>query len=143
MKKPSPEQLESARRLLAHEMRTSLSAAAAAARMYEKVLVQLSPLVGAAGVLALFVRSLKLAQLEHPGLAGFSVPAQRAQDLAQLGNRLHDCLQEQEPGLALNAAATLFGYFFSLLAAFIGDRLTAQVLQGAWPETPLPRMRKT
>ena len=59
--------------------------------------------------------------------------------------RLQDCLQTQQPTETLEPAVLVIANFISLLAAFIGERLTAQVVQGAWPETsafaPVERMR--
>jgi len=142
MKQLRPEQLEAAKRLLAREMPSAPSTAAATTRVYEKVLGQLLPLIGEAGVQALFARSVKLANLALPCLEGATAAAHQSPELPRLASQLNDCLQNQEPALAQESAATVFGHFFSLLAAFIGDRLTAQILQGAWSEPPDPRQRK-
>ncbi|MDQ3263043.1 MAG: hypothetical protein M3Y59_05195 [Myxococcota bacterium] len=47
--------------------------------------------------------------------------------------RLGDCLQSLPPGQAMEAAAALYGVFFTLVAGFIGERLTLQLLRSAWP----------
>jgi hypothetical protein len=42
-------------------------------------------------------------------------------------------LQAQDPAVATESAAALFGNFFTLITTFIGERLTAQLLRSAWP----------
>jgi len=104
--------------------------------MYERVLVQLAPLVGTAGVHALFARSVKLAKLEYPCLDAFHPPSAVLGpiDIGSPAERLRDCLQKQQPVETLEPAVVVFANLLSLLTAFIGARLTAQVLEGAWPE---------
>lgn len=136
MSTPSTAQLELARRLLTREVRSPPDPAGAAARIYEGVLVHLSPLIGTSGVHALLARSIKLARAEHPCLDGFHtlsvVP--RPDELGSPAERLRDCLQQQQPIATLEPAVIVFANLFALLTAFIGDRLTAQVIAGAWPE---------
>jgi hypothetical protein len=124
MTRPSPAQLEGARRLLAHEGAAE-SAATAAGRVYDKLTSHLAPLVGKAGVQALFVRSAKLAKGEVDCLVEGST--------LDSSTKLRECLQSQDPAIAIEAAAVLFGTFFALLGTFIGERLTIQVLRSAWP----------
>ena len=147
MNKPSTAQVDLARRLLAREVRVPPDPAFAAARMYEGVLVHLSPLMGTAGVHALFARSIKLAKVNHPCLDAFHTPCADStlRERRSPSERLQDCLQTQQPTETLEPAVIVFANFLSLLAAFIGERLTAQVVQGAWPETsasaPVERKR--
>jgi hypothetical protein len=98
--------------------------ATAAGRVYEKLEARLAPLLGSAGVQALLVRSARLAQGDFPLLA-VAVP--------EGPTKLRECLQAQDPAVATESAAALFGNFFTLLTTFIGERLTTQVLRGAWP----------
>lgn len=125
MNRPGP-QLESARRLLEHEgaRGTAEECARAAGIVYDKLHARLDPLLGAAGVQALFVRS---AQLTH---GQFSVlDTGSVEGAAKLCERL----RALEPAEAMDAAVALFGSFFTLITTFIGDRLTIQVLRSAWP----------
>lgn len=101
------------------------SRAAAAARVHEKLTAQLSPLLGAGGVRALFVRSEKLARREIAGLAELDV-------LAALGQP-HAELQASDPLVVAQTAEVVFGIFLGLIASFIGTRLTTQALRSAWP----------
>ena len=126
-------------RLLAEEGAAGGSAdecATAAGRVYDKLHAQLAPLVGPAGVRALFVRSAKLTKSEFPFLEVAALES---------STTLRECLRAQEPAVAVRAAAVLFGTFFALITTFVGERLTTQVLRGAWPmieETAPPRETK-
>jgi hypothetical protein len=128
MKKPSPEDVEAAKRLLAFEGGTSGSAeecAVAVSRIYEKLRLQFAPLVGSAGFQALMSRSAKLTRNEFPCLAESAT--------VESSTQLRDCLRTQEPGAIAATAAALLGAFLGLLKTFIGERLTTEVLRGAWP----------
>jgi hypothetical protein len=139
MKRPSDPQVERAKRLLALEGEWEADAeecAEAAGRVYDKLADQLAPLLGGAGVQAMFVRSAKLARGELPFLAEL-VPAIEGSGEGATGLRAY--LLTLEPDAATQAATVLFGTFLDLIISFIGDRLTVQVLRGAWPkidETP-------
>ena len=139
MGRTSTGQVERARRLLAHEGNSGSSSAecaAAAWRLYEKLNARLAPLLGSAGVQALFVRSAKLAQGEVGSLAEVATP----EGMSKLGA----VLQALDPAEATEVAATLFGTFFELMTTFIGERLTVLVLRSAWPaiEDTAPRETK-
>jgi hypothetical protein len=136
VKRPSQAQLERARRLLAHEGAASSAGdcPAAAGRVYEKLEARLAPLLGSAGVQALLVRSARLAQGDFPFLV-VAVP--------EGSTKLRECLQAQDPAVATESAAALFGTFFTLLTTFIGERLTTQALRGAWPTIEEMALRET
>lgn len=137
MSKPSPTQFALAKRLLAREVEVLHDPAAAAASLYTRMLAQLAPLIGRAGVHALLLRSAKLTCIEHPCLAEFTSFAihKDPQAVTSHAGQLRVCLQAQLPFITMEPAEVLFGNLLSLLAAFIGDRLTAQVLEDAWPST--------
>jgi hypothetical protein len=120
--------MERVRRLLAHEGAfggSSEALAVAAERIHDKLTAHLSPLLGSAGVQALFVRSVKLARL---GLA----PTTDVPVLAS-STDLSTFLRQLEPAVATNVAEALFATFLALMATFIGERLTHQALRSAWP----------
>lgn len=128
MKRPNPAQLDTARRLLAHESGASGagdSAAAAAGLVYDKLHAHLAPLLGGIGVQSLFVRSAKLTPGELGGLGEVSILEGSA--------KLREHLQKQGAVVDAESAATLFGTFLALLTTFIGERLVTQVLRNAWP----------
>ena len=121
-------QVERAKRLLASEGSTeqSVSCAAAAGRVYDKLDAHLAPLLGRAGAQALFARSAKLAQID---LASVADDTSDHED----STKLRAYLQPLEPALAAEMAAALFGTFLGLITTFIGERLTVQALRSAWP----------
>jgi hypothetical protein len=123
---PSPAQLEIAKRLLAHEGAAGSAdeCASAAGRVYDKLQAHLSPLLGAAGVEALFVRSVKLTHREFSFLEVA---------LHEGSTKLRERLRAQDAAVAAESAAALFGTFFALVTSFIGERLTTQALRHAWP----------
>lgn len=128
MKRAIPDQTERARQLLAREgagpSATAGEWATAAGRVYDQLHAHLDPLLGAAGVQALLVRSTQLTESEFSFLEGA---------ILERSTTLHDCLRAQEAAVAADAAAALFGNFFALISTFIGERLTTQVLRRAWP----------
>lgn len=128
-----------AKRLLAHEGAAGSAderSMTAAGRVYDKLHTHLAPLLGDAGVELLFVRSAKLAQGDFAWLAEVSI--------LEGSTKLRECLKAQEPAVATDSAAALFGTFFALITAFIGERLTTQVLHSAWPtiDDMAPREKK-
>ena len=106
--------------------------AKAAERVYEKLHAHLAPLVGSAGVQALLARSVKLTHDEFSFL-----------EVAVLegSSKLRERLKAQDPVVAMESSATLFGTFFTLMTTFIGEGLTTEALRRAWPmiEETVPR----
>jgi hypothetical protein len=115
------------RRLLAQQRAVSDAddCAAAAGRVYEKLHAHLAPLVGVAGVRALFARSAKLAAGE------FVLPADAV--AFEDSTKLRASLGALDPVVAAATAEALFATFFALITTFIGERLTLQALRAAWP----------
>jgi hypothetical protein len=121
------------RRLLTQEAGAGADAsavAAAARRLCEHFARRLLPLVGDAGVAAIFARSLHLAQRQFPARApghppdgddGFFTRAQRF-------------LEYQESTVAAEAAVALLTTVGELLASFIGEGLTTRLLYETWPD---------
>jgi hypothetical protein len=143
LKRASTPQLETARRLLAHEGAASGSgdsAAGAAGRVYDKLHAHLAPLLGSIGVQSLFVRSAKLTPGELGALAQVSILEGSA--------KLRERLQAQGSVVDPESAVALFGTFLGLLTTFIGERLVTLVLRSAWPtmeetrEETAPREKK-
>jgi len=128
MTKASARERERARRLLAYEGAaggSSEACATAAGRVYDQLNARLAPLLGSAGVQALFARSAKLTQTEFPRLAEAAV--------LESSTKLRACLEPLDPAVASETAEALFGTFLSLVTTFIGERLTLQVLRHEWP----------
>ena len=127
MMRANPAQIDMFRRLLAHEAAAAGAhgrATTTAGRVYDKLHTHVATIVGAVGVQSLFTRSAKLVQGEFTSFAEVS-------DLES--TKLRERLHMQNPPLATESVAALFGTFFTLLTTLIGERLTAQLLRGAWP----------
>ena len=121
-------QVERARRLLAHEgpaVESAEERAQAAARVYDKLGQRLTPLLGVAGVQALFLRSGTLARRE------LTPPIDDA--IMESSQRLVDSLRRLEPAAAAATAELLFGNLLALMTTFIGERLTDEAIHGTWP----------
>lgn len=121
-----------AARILAEEAHGATSSeewAAVTTRINDQIARTLSPIIGEAGFLALFARSIKKIKPGFPCLQGVVTTAPpevwRAQLLA--------CLSQQEPALIRDISVTLLAVFFKSLSTFIGDGLTWRLFQNAWP----------
>lgn len=95
--------------------------------MFRTLLFVLSPILGQAGSLALFRRSLRLTDKAFP---------YHEMGTAEEGALLNtvDAYLRRNPQIALDAATTLLKNFVELLATFVGEGLTRQLLQDAWPD---------
>jgi hypothetical protein len=123
---------EAFRRLLAREVGGSNDAPAialAARRLCERFAQQLTPIIGNAGVSAIYLRTLHLAQRQFPSLA--LIPPQGDGPFA----RVQESLRGLEPGVASDAAIVVLTTASNLLESFIGEGLTTRLLRGAWPDT--------
>lgn len=108
---------------------------AAAARVYDKFIAQMVPLLGAVGVKAMLVRSLKLASRELAVLGDSG--------LVESSTALANGLRALRSDEAAEAAALLFATFYGLITSFIGERLTGEILRGAWPTLEDPASKET
>ena len=126
MNRPSSAQMQTAGRLLMHEGAAGRAEerATAAGRVYDKLHAQLDPLLGSAGVEALFVRA---ARLTH-GESSFQDVA-----IVEGSTMLPHRLRAHDPAAPTESAAALFGTFLALLTSFVGERLTTHALRSAWP----------
>jgi hypothetical protein len=103
--------------------------AAAARRAYDDLARVSVPLIGQLGVDALTGRALHLAQREYRWLVPSHEPEHADGPFAQA----IACLEQQDPAVATEAAAAVFGTLTGLLGNFIGEPLTARLLRKAWP----------
>jgi hypothetical protein len=108
--------------------------ATAVARVYDKLNERLTPLLGSAGVQALFLRSGALVRGQFTALADLSA--------LESSTQLRESLRTPDPAVAANVAEALFGSFLALIATFIGERLTTQALRSAWPTIEEPALQE-
>jgi len=121
------------RRMLAREAGTGANAraiAGAARGLCERFAEQLTPLIGDAGVAAIWARSLHLTERNVRGLASVRAAAQGDAPFAHL----QLSLEQQEPAAATEAAVAVLATANELLASFVGEGLTTSLLREAWPE---------
>lgn len=121
-----------ARRIITHEQRAERipdEVQASAVRVYAKLLTCLSSLIGEEGSAGLFRRSVRLAEATFP----FYSAVWDAKSDTVL-TRVGTCLQAQRAEAALEASVELLAIYIELLATFIGQRLTEQLLQEVWPD---------
>ena len=125
----TPAHQELARWLLAQEMdarpdvRTPVEAAQ---RVTTKLSAGMTLLVSSDGYRALLGRALYLARAEHPVLDGFRV------------GRSEVYLEGlRETGAAYDALVAFLAQVIALLARFIGDDLTSNLIRQRWPDAPL------
>ena len=104
--------------------------AAAARRAYDDLATVSAPLIGEAGVDALMGRALHLAQREHRWLVNSRATDGAERPFAQA----LVSLARQDPAVAAQGAGAVLATLIGLLATFIGDSLTAQLLRKAWPD---------
>ena len=116
-----------------HEGTGSADGGAAAGRLYESLASRLGPLIGVAGVRALFARSVKLTKADYPCLADVRTSAQPSQDEVEPAPQLVACLSKLEPAVAASVAVALYATFLRLMSEFIGERLVRQVVRRAFP----------
>ena len=95
----------------------------------ERVLRRLSPgvttLVTARGYRSLLARALRLAQVEFPALDAIRIPTSGG----YLGRRPASHAGAPDDGLV-----SLIANLIALLATFIGDELTGNLIRDAWPD---------
>ena len=124
------------RRMLAREAGPGANAPAVAAacrRLCERFAQQFSPLIGDAGVAAIFARSLHLSRRNVPELE-----PPRASDKSDKWAApfvlLEKFLEKQKPAPATEAAVAVLAMAGELLASFIGEGLTTRLFREAWPD---------
>jgi hypothetical protein len=115
------------------------SLVAAANRAYDDLVLASAPVIGQTGVDALIGRAVHLAQREFPWL-----PTAATRD--RLGGSFADVLaslQKQDLAVATDATAAVFATFAGLLIIFIGESLTAHLLDRAWPDAARDRTQRS
>lgn len=100
----------------------------AAASVFETLVKTLSQLVGHVGSLGLFRQSLRRTDERVPCFREMRDTKEHL-----LLQAVGTCLQRQPPDIVREAASALLTSYVTLLATFIGERLTWQVLHDQWP----------
>jgi hypothetical protein len=131
----TPDYAELAQRMLTHDsalFNTAAECASAVSNVNQRLHHRLAPLIGVAGMRALFARSVKLTCLQHPAL--LALRSSEFGDNAGIAEPLVELLGKLEYGVARAAATALYANFIGLTSTLIGDRLVSLVLQRAFPK---------
>jgi len=132
MADPSPVG-ELARRLVEHEaggMSDPSGSAAAVESACRKLRDELTDILGAAGIAALFRRALKLAQRDHPLLAGVVVTADSTTFFTNLTQKLAGASDDE----AFAAGESIVNHLLQLLVMLLGEDLTMYPVSKIWPQ---------
>lgn len=97
----------------------------------------LAPVIGARGVIALYKRSLRLAQAEYPWLTD----VHDATHLPSEFFALRSALLQQSEDKAVAASAALQQIFYGLLSSFIGNSLTRELLASVFRSNAVNEFR--
>jgi hypothetical protein len=130
--KPSFSQI--ARQMLLHDSIGELTAAAcaaSAASVLERLQARLAPLLGVAGMRALFARAVKVTHREFVALAPLRTALLDEREPAAAS--LSETLNQLDAAAAEIAATALYANFLELTSSLIGERLVFLVLQRAFP----------
>jgi hypothetical protein len=104
--------------------------AAAARHQCERFARQVTPLIGAGGIAAIYARSLNLIQRQFPSPA----PVLSSDPGDSPVARVQSFLEAQDQAVATEAAVAVLTTVGELLASFIGESLTTRLLREAWPD---------
>ena len=116
---------------LARRMRDGVPAAQVASEVagtWRRVEASLNPIIGPAGVVALYKRSLLLAGRSHPWVTELHGESQSAVDVEALTAALAD----RESNAAALGGGELLETFYGLLSSLIGPTLTRRLLPFMW-----------
>ncbi|MCP9495856.1 MAG: hypothetical protein MSG64_15515 [Pyrinomonadaceae bacterium MAG19_C2-C3] len=141
MRQATPELLELARRLLAHEAKQSRPRGNAAAmkRACERLSEPVNSLVGAGGLRALVARALYLAKQEFAWLEGV-----KADETAVCSfSNLDEATAGQPADEASRGTAQILANIIWLLVTFIGDDIVLRLVHETWSDVPLGEAAKS
>jgi hypothetical protein len=102
-------------------------AVSAVKAIHEKLAWVVSSVVGDAGFVGMFARTLRKIRSAHPCLAGLT--STEADPIEGLWR----CLEGQDPATVRTVAVALLDGFLTLLSTFIGDELTLRLFLSTWP----------
>jgi len=127
-------QLDLVTTLLKHERADASDDRAAAPRVLDKMCAQLVPIIGDAGIVAVFVRSAVTAKAQCTALHGLVVTID---SVDAVGAKVRDHFATVKDTEVAECAVALCAAFVSLMSRLIGSSLTTQLIQRAWPEVEL------
>ena len=134
MSRATPQMRDFAEHLIAHESRRNNATGTttpSAFPVFEKLRPQLANLMGTTGFRTLLARALVRAEAEFPSL--------RAVQVSEDGSlaRLDKLDPQTGPEELATGNVVLVAQLLSLLVAFIGEKLTLQIVSDVWPKLAL------
>jgi hypothetical protein len=111
----------------------------AATRTIAKMFFELVPLIGSGGVLALFARSVLHAKGRCKALEALVITVESIDAACGEIERRFAAIPVAD---VVDAGTTLAASFLALVSTFIGERLTLQLMQNAWPMIALVKESK-
>ena len=133
MNRATPQQQDFAARLIAFEVARTRSAdpqMSAAFAVPDKMRPHLTTLMGNGGHRALLMRALALAGAEAPWLRDIQIAVDGTLERPDPAGGAVD------PDDLIEGGVVLAGRLLGLLVAFIGERLTLQLVREIWPKLP-------
>ena len=106
--------------------------AGSATSVLERLQTRLEPLIGTAGMRALFARAVKLTSREFAAFAPLRIAV--LDEKVNAGESLTDALNGLDAATAWAAATALYTNFLALISSLIGEHLVLLVLQRAFPK---------
>ncbi len=95
---------------------------------WQRMALQLTPLIGDTGFQSLYSRAIHLAQPHCPHLSAYI----QGQSTSRLFEKLREDLSALEPSVTHDCSHVLLHQFTELVSSMIGNPLTEQILRSAW-----------
>lgn len=137
MNRATPQMRDLSQRLIGYETMGNKSKKEETAGVFhacEKLRPSLAALMGGMGFTALLARALAVASVEDPSLRAVEVKPNGS--LARLSEVANPANREQ----ILEGGVVLLAHLLGLLVAFIGEKLTLQMVRDVWPKLSLPNL---
>jgi hypothetical protein len=111
------------------EPSTAYEAVSVMKRAYETLAGVMTPIVGEAGVQAIFVRGLRKCRTTYSCLE-----AVVARDRDAFLDQLWTSLKQEKPAIIKDIGIALLTSFSDVLSNLIGDELTLKLFRNGWPD---------
>ena len=134
MSRATPKMRDFAGRLIANETKVNKSSGTngpAAFHVFGKLRPHLATLMGNTGFHALLTRALSVANAEDPSLRAAHVRADGSLE------GLEELQAQEDPAEMAEGSVVLVAQLLGLLVAFVGERLTLQMVSEVWPKLSL------
>ena len=111
--------------------------------MYEALFRSFAPVLGAAGIRALFARSVKLTAAEFPCFEKIPIASVVSEDHVNVMPHVIVSLSRLEPAAAAEVAIAVCATLLGILTKLIGEPLVWQFIKHALPVVDVSRREET